>query len=135
MQSWEPVEVLSISGLEADHDFLRRLFGRSKWNLVAARSCVEGLRLLRRNPLRVIVCERDLPDGRWRDLWDSLASLSSRPPLIVTSLHADNCLWAEVLNLGGYDVLAKPLAAQEVLRVVTAAWERIPRQAAPVRAA
>jgi DNA-binding response OmpR family regulator len=27
-----------------------------------------------------------------------------------------------VLNLGGYDVLAKPFAAREVLRVVALAW-------------
>ena len=42
--------------------------------------------------------------------------------MIVTSRLADDRLWAEVLNLGGYDVLAKPFDASEVARVVGTAW-------------
>jgi hypothetical protein len=30
-------------------------------------------------------------------------------------------LWAEVLNMGGYDVLAEPLDSEEVTRVISAA--------------
>jgi FixJ family two-component response regulator len=44
--------------------------------------------------------------------------------LIVTSGLADAHLWAEVLNLGGYDVLAKPFDDQEVQRVVAGAWRQ-----------
>jgi hypothetical protein len=47
----------------------------------------------------------------------------ARPPnLIVSSRLADDRLWAEVLNLGGYDVLARPFNRVEVIRVVQAAW-------------
>jgi len=43
----------------------------------------------------------------------------TRPPLlIVTSRLADERLWAEVLNLGAHDVLAKPFNAEEVVRVL-----------------
>jgi hypothetical protein len=31
-------------------------------------------------------------------------------------------LWAEVLNLGGYDLLMKPFEEAEVYRVVGLAW-------------
>ena len=34
---------------------------------------------------------------------------------------ADEHLWAEVLNLGGYDVLAEPFERDEMVRVVTSA--------------
>jgi DNA-binding response OmpR family regulator len=34
---------------------------------------------------------------------------------------ADEYLWAEVLNLGGYDLLAKPFRDPEVKRVLAAA--------------
>jgi len=40
----------------------------------------------------------------------------------VADRLADDALWAGVLNLGGYDVLAKPFNAKEVLHAVTAAW-------------
>jgi DNA-binding response OmpR family regulator len=46
---------------------------------------------------------------------------------IVTSRLADDALSAEVLNVGGYDLLLKPFRAEEVIRVVHAAatqWQR-----------
>ena len=50
---------------------------------------------------------------------------SARPPLqIVTSRLANDRLWAEALNLGAYDVLARPFDAAEVLRSVGMAWRR-----------
>jgi DNA-binding response OmpR family regulator len=35
---------------------------------------------------------------------------------------ADDHLWAEVLNLGGYDVLAKPFDGCELFRALSSAW-------------
>jgi DNA-binding response OmpR family regulator len=40
----------------------------------------------------------------------------------VTSRVADDSLWAEVLNLGAYDLLMKPFDLTEVFRVVSLAW-------------
>ena len=42
--------------------------------------------------------------------------------MIVTSRSADERLWVEALNLGAYDVLAKPFDRDEVLRSVSMAW-------------
>ena len=48
-------------------------------------------------------------------------TLRLAPPLVVTSRLADDYLWSEVLNLGGWDVLAKPFRQQEVLYVLDSA--------------
>ncbi len=53
-----------------------------------------------------------------------LDCLSDPPFLIVTSRLADEQLWAEALNLGAYDVLAKPFDAQEVNRTLSSAFFR-----------
>ena len=51
-------------------------------------------------------------------------SLLPDPPLfIVTSRLADERLWAEALNLGAWDVLAKPFEADEVIRIVSIACQ------------
>jgi hypothetical protein len=50
------------------------------------------------------------------------AQLLPSPFLIVTCRLADEHLWAEALNVGAYDVLAKPFDAPEVIRVVSLAW-------------
>ena len=50
-----------------------------------------------------------------------------RKLMIVTSRLADERLWAEALNLGAYDVLAKPFDRTEAMRVVAAAWRDVVR--------
>jgi DNA-binding response OmpR family regulator len=42
---------------------------------------------------------------------------------MVTSRLADERLWAEALNLGAYDVLAKPFDGREVIRILSLAWQ------------
>ena len=53
---------------------------------------------------------------------DEIRLLSIPPLLIVTSRVADACLWAEALNMGAYDVLAKPFDLTEVTRILSSAW-------------
>ena len=43
------------------------------------------------------------------------------PRLVVATWLADDRLWAEVLDLGGFDVLQKPFEARELFRVVSLA--------------
>lgn len=66
--------------------------------------------------------ECKLPDGNWLEILDQISGRTEKCFLIVTSRLADASLWAEVLNLGGYDLLAKPFNRQEVRHVLTSAW-------------
>jgi len=66
----------------------------------------------------VVLCERDLSDGSWKAILGACEALEKSPLVVVVSRHADDHLWVEVLNLGGYDVLSKPFDATEVTRVV-----------------
>ena len=70
-----------------------------------------------------MVCESNLPDGSWKDVIDRTARAANPPAVIVTSRLADDRLWSEVLNRGGYNVLLKPFRALEVLRDVNLAWQ------------
>ena len=45
-----------------------------------------------------------------------------RPRLIVFSRQVDDRLWAEVLNLGGFDVLATPFRKEELMFAIGSAW-------------
>lgn len=77
----------------------------------------------------VVICERDLPDGSWKAILAACEGLEQAPLVVVVSRHADDHLWAEVLNLGGYDVLSKPFDATEVTRVVDSScrqWKGAP---------
>jgi len=116
------VEILVVSTAEADYTCFSHILSHSRWGLHRVVNCREAVAFLERRPLGVVICDVKLADGSWKDLLGCLAALPFAPNLIVSSRLADEQLWAEVLNLGGYDVLTTPYDTNEVFRVGSAAW-------------
>ena len=125
-----PVTVLSVSPIAEDHILLAAMFDRSEHLLSVASGCIlrpcatlkSAMYALSQAQYPLVISERDLGTDSWRDVLDNLLLLPDPPVLIVTSRLADEYLWAEALNLGAYDVLAKPFEASEVRRVISSAW-------------
>jgi DNA-binding response OmpR family regulator len=82
----------------------------------------EALEFLRTNTAAVVICESELPESAWKDLRVRFAGMQCAPVLVVSSRLADDVLWSEALNLGAYNVLAKPFDMEEVFHVVGLAW-------------
>ncbi|HEV3199115.1 MAG TPA: response regulator [Bryobacteraceae bacterium] len=120
--SADRIAVLSVSPCEEDHLSLEGIIGHSNWILLKATSLPSALASLRRRKVGVVLCERDLP-GTWVGLLEYINTLPVPQPLILTSRLADDRLWAEALNLGAWDVLAKPFDRGEVFRSVKSAWQ------------
>jgi MacB-like protein len=99
---------LAISPFEEDLSFLQRMFGDAGWKLLVAHTYKEGMAQIERELLPVVICECQLADGNWKNVLSHLAPMLNPPRLIVVSRHADARLWLEVLNLGGFDLLATP---------------------------
>jgi len=125
--SQSAVNVLLISPHDEDHRQLQAILRHSTWQQYGARTQAEALEVLRETNIPVVICESKLPDGTWRDVLSQLSRQPSPPLLVVSSRFADERLWSEALNLGAYNVLAKPLNATEVFHVVSLAclfWKR-----------
>jgi len=122
-KSAEPLKVLSVSPVEEDHLSLEAIVGHSTWKLFKAQRLSAALAVLRQQDISVVLCERDLMPGSWIDMLENIRELSHPPSLIVTARLADERLWVEALNLGAWDVLAKPYEPIEVLRSVKIAWQ------------
>jgi DNA-binding response OmpR family regulator len=91
------------------------------------RSYRDALDSLNRDHMAVIICDSSLAGGNWKDILSHTQILPDPPCVIVTALLPDDRLWAEVLNLGGYDLLAKPFVREEVVRLAELAstsWRR-----------
>jgi DNA-binding response OmpR family regulator len=116
--------VLVVSPFADNLLSLKTALSQSNCTLCVANGAAEAKQILRHTPVPVILCESELPDGSWKDLSDAVAGFQNPPLMIVTSRLADEYLWAEVLNLGGYDVLAQPFNSLEVIRVMSMAWRR-----------
>jgi CheY-like chemotaxis protein len=129
------IHALSISNHADDHATLRRLLSGLPWFVSTAANCRQAVRQLSQEKFSMIFCESLLEDGTWKSILAHIRGGAHPPLLVVTSRVADDHLWAEVLNLGGYDVLAKPFSPEEVRHVCTTASLWLLRLATPHRTA
>jgi CheY-like chemotaxis protein len=126
------IVAVSVFPKQEDHAALRSIFRdsewpicpSSRWTLNACKNLDEALPILESGRIPVVLCERDLRSGTWKDMVEALAPLPNPPYLIVASRQADERLWAEALNLGAYDVLPIPFNTAEVVRTLSVAWVR-----------
>jgi FixJ family two-component response regulator len=117
-------------------DELRCILGHSRWRVLECAGLGQAKVLLATLGPAVLVSDAVLPDGTWKDVLNHTLRLPAPPPVIVAASHADDTLWMEVLNLGGYNLLGKPFDEHEVFRVLSTAWLRQRNQArADLRAA
>ena len=117
--------VLSISRNEEDRASLKGILD-SGWTVLAKSTVGSALSLLRETPIPIVIYDCEIPSGAWGEMLDQISLLSDPPLFILASRLADERVWAEALNLGAWDVLAKPFEADEVIRIVSIAgqhWE------------
>ena len=81
----------------------------------AAVNCSDAMDKASQGGYAVLLTASTLPDGDWRDLLHFSLGLWRPPRLIVFCTQADERLWAEVLNLGGFDLLLTPFRSEEVV--------------------
>ena len=105
-----------------DRLILREVFQRLGWRLLEAWDRKKAMLQLDCDAIQVVLIESDAPGSTWKTLLSDLQRRGYAAQLVVTSRTADNGLWAEVLNLGGYDLLhSQPLHRDELQRVIASA--------------
>lgn len=116
------VSLLSVSPLRQDHTDLLQSLAGSSWLLFESSSLQSALAILRRNRIPIVICAFESGESTWRRLLEQIAVMPNPPYLIVASRNADESLWADVLDAGAYDLLAKPFYAGELRRTLSQAW-------------
>jgi DNA-binding response OmpR family regulator len=122
---------LAISPFDEDLSFLQGMFQDAGWKLLTANTKRQAMAELKREQITVVICERHLIDGNWKDVLSALAAILNPPRLVVVSRLADDELWLEVLNMGGFDLISAPLQEVEVIHAVGSAlldWMGAQRQ-------
>ena len=117
------MSLLAVGSCGEELIFLKQTFRETCWELREAHTYRDALTLLCYERMPIVICQCRLPDGDWRDVLSQVSVLPDAPRLIVTSPEPDDRLWAEVFNLGGFDVLTTPFDENEVVRVVSRAWQ------------
>jgi DNA-binding response OmpR family regulator len=112
-------EVLLVSSNEEDHASVRSILAHSGLKLSFTRSFQEARAILLDRSVGVVISSGQSGDGYgWKDLLRELQDNAAATRLVVADRLADEALWAEVLNFGGYDLLLKPFNPTELFRVV-----------------
>jgi DNA-binding response OmpR family regulator len=86
-----------------------------------AGTCREALDRIADRTADIVISASELPDGTWRDILAASQQLPIPPPVLIASRLADELLWAEVLNLGAFDLIARPFDTRELGWVVMSA--------------
>lgn len=122
---------LAISSFDEDLSFLQGMFQDAGWKLLTANTKRQAMAELKREQITVVISERNLIDGNWKDVLSLLAAILNPPRLVVVSRRTDDALWIEVLNMGGFDLISAPLQEVEVVYAVGSAlldWMEAQRQ-------
>jgi len=93
--------------------------------LVHARTLTQARAKFRNTDYDVVLTESSFPGGTWVDVLHLVREAPRDVRVIVTDPLADARLWAEVLNLGAFDLLTQPFEEQEVRRIVQNACTRV----------
>jgi DNA-binding NtrC family response regulator len=113
-------DVLVISDDSSVASYVTSLFRRSGWAIDSRSTCGEGVSFINETRAAVAICAETLPDGSWQDVALAFSAIPHAPALIVLSDGADSA--NDVVALGGFDALVRPLCAEDVVWSVASAW-------------
>jgi DNA-binding response OmpR family regulator len=122
MVSCGQVPVLAITRAGYDRVALGAILGHSRWRALWASAARDGAGILTSVQPGVVLCAAEIAGPAWKEIVSEAARLRVPPAVVVLANSADDSLWAEVFNLGGYDVLVRPFEAREVIHVLSNAW-------------
>jgi DNA-binding NtrC family response regulator len=114
--------VLFVSPYLQDVRSIALMLDDASFAVVHAINLKEAAAKLEADRFAVVLTEAKLEDGNWLDLLHLTRPWGAE--LVVTDAWADARFWAEVINLGVYDLLAQPFLGTEVRRVLTSASSR-----------
>jgi DNA-binding response OmpR family regulator len=120
----ESINVVGLLPTQEDRSSLSDAFHHCTWRLELRERLADSRLLLNSLQMGVVITACNLPDANWKDVLRETERKPANLPLIVACRLADDRLWAEVLNLGGYDVLQTPFDRTELFRSVSLAWRQ-----------
>ena len=110
--------MLIVSSAPQERQALAEMLGMHACPRYWTSAVREAKEWLTNHSSHVVVCDESLPDGKWHELWEHVQRLPNPPLFIVSAYSTDARLWAEVLNVGAYDVIVKPYEKHEVSRIL-----------------
>jgi DNA-binding NtrC family response regulator len=118
-------QVLCICGHRDDARKISAMLHALPVALEHARTLAQARVRFRNTDYDVVLTESSFPGGNWLDVLHLIRDAPRDVRVIVTDPQADARFWAEVLNLGAFDLITQPFDEYEVRRIVQNACARV----------
>lgn len=118
------IPILVASQRNEDHRRVRESLDKAGWLVVEARDWGAALRLTQCLVFPVIVCDRDFLEQDGQSAVRSLAGGWRTASVVLLTDRWDSDLWENLLQQGGFDVLARPLNKDDLLAVLDSAYRQ-----------
>jgi FixJ family two-component response regulator len=112
------IPLVALVASEQDRRLLARVSDLEPLEVHFVESCEKACAVANELTASVILLDRDWPETDWRIMVQNLAASPHQACVVLMSGVADDYLWQELVRRGGYDILTKPLRAEDVSRVV-----------------
>jgi DNA-binding NtrC family response regulator len=109
-----PWEILIVSAELEDRLALARILEAHDLEALCVPTLREAQEALRKETVGLVFCEKNLPDGTYRDLLAAGRTLKTRVRVVVTSRQADWDEYLVAMRLGAFDVIASPCRPTDV---------------------
>ena len=116
-------QALIISLESGDRHDLKSALHQQGLEAVCISTIGECQNVLGSQKIDVVLCDRRLVDGTYREALEIIHSLKLDIPLVVTSRLADWDEYLEALRAGAFELIASPCDAGELARVIRQAAE------------
>jgi DNA-binding NtrC family response regulator len=109
-----PWEVLVVSSDVEKRRELAAILRRENIDAIRAGTVRECRAILAKDGVGLIFCDKQLPDGTYRDLITASRAMKSRARVVVTSHEGEWDEYLEAMRLGAFDVIASPCRPTDV---------------------
>lgn len=112
---------LTVIALGLDHSdrvLLSNVCERYSWPLHFAETSTDAWSISERFRFSVVLCNRNLPESCWKEIFARLKDAANRVRAILVSRVVDANLWDEVVQAGGSEVIPAPLHEETLVRSI-----------------
>jgi DNA-binding response OmpR family regulator len=113
--------VLLVSSHPAEATAIYRMLDPEIFNCVVVSSYRQAIAALCWNAYDSILCDEYLVDGTWKDIVGQIAELPQGPSVLVLASGIEDNDRETVLELGAYDLIARPVEAPVLVNALLGA--------------
>ena len=116
-----PINIVVLAESDSIKSGIGAIAQRNGWRIRPCSTLREAIKEISHPSDCVVLSESRIGDTSWRDVLAYLHRCTPPVPLIVFAKFADENLWVDVLDAGGFDVVLFPFEEHELVRVLNSA--------------